>query len=145
MKATLITGAASGLGREFSYLFAKDGNNLLLIDIHKEGLEKTKQEVQKINHSIHIDLLEADLSDLTSYKKIYAYTKENNYFINYLVNCAGFGDCCDIDKMNIDKQLTMTNVDCNALLYFTKVFLDDMLVRNEGHIINISSIAGFIF
>ena len=142
MKATLITGAASGLGREFSYLFAKDGNNLLLIDIHKEGLEKTKQEIQKINHSIHIDLLEADLSDLTSYKKIYTYTKENNYFINYLVNCAGFGDCCDIDKMNIDKQLTMTNVDCNALLYFTKVFLDDMLVRNEGHIINISSIAG---
>ena len=69
MKATVITGAASGLGREFSYLFAKDGNNLLLIDIHKEGLEKTKQEVQKINHSIHIDLLEADLSDLTSYKK----------------------------------------------------------------------------
>lgn len=144
MKTTLITGAASGLGREFSYLFAKDGNNLLLIDIHKEGLEKTKQEIQKINHSIHIDLLEADLSDLTSYKKIYAYTKENNYFINYLVNCAGFGDCCDIDKMNIDKQLTMTNVDCNALLYFTKVFLDDMLVRNEGHIINISSIAGFM-
>ena len=46
--------------------------------------------------------------------------------------------------MNIDKQLTMTNVDCNALLYFTKVFLDDMLVRNEGHIINISSIAGFM-
>ena len=43
MKTTLITGAASGLGREFSYLFAKDGNNLLLIDIHKEGLEKTKQ------------------------------------------------------------------------------------------------------
>lgn len=46
--------------------------------------------------------------------------------------------------MNIDKQLTMTNVNCNALLYFTKVFLDKMLEKNEGHIINISSIAGFM-
>ena len=46
--------------------------------------------------------------------------------------------------MNIDKQLKMTDVDCNALLYFTRVYLDDMLKNNEGHIINISSIAGFI-
>lgn len=47
MKATLITGAASGLGREFSYLFAKDGNNLLLIDIHKEGLEKQSKKSKR--------------------------------------------------------------------------------------------------
>ena len=46
--------------------------------------------------------------------------------------------------MDIDKQLSMTNVDCNALLYFTRVFLDNMLKNNEGHIINISSIAGFL-
>ena len=43
MKVTLITGAASGLGRELSYLFARDGNHLLLIDIHIEGLKETKQ------------------------------------------------------------------------------------------------------
>ncbi|MFR5891792.1 MAG: SDR family NAD(P)-dependent oxidoreductase [Bacilli bacterium] len=144
MKVTLITGAASGLGRELSYLFARDGNHLLLIDIHIEGLKETKQEIEKINSFIHVDLLEVDLSDLNSYKKIYNYTEEKNYFINNLVNCAGFGDCCDINKMNIDKQLTMTNVNCNALLYFTKVFLDKMLEKNEGHIINISSIAGFM-
>lgn len=144
MKVTLITGAASGLGRELSYLFARDDNHLLLIDIHIEGLKETKQEIEKINSFIHVDLLEVDLSDLNSYKKIYNYTEEKNYFINNLVNCAGFGDCCDINKMNIDKQLTMTNVNCNALLYFTKVFLDKMLEKNEGHIINISSIAGFM-
>ena len=46
--------------------------------------------------------------------------------------------------MNIDKQLAMTDVDCNALLYFTKVFLDKMLKENEGHIINVASIAAFM-
>jgi short-subunit dehydrogenase len=47
-------------------------------------------------------------------------------------------------NMNIDKQITMTNVDCNALLYFTRVYLDDMLKNDEGHIINVASIAGFL-
>ncbi|MFR7881873.1 MAG: hypothetical protein ACLU5J_10645 [Christensenellales bacterium] len=42
-----MTGAASGLGREFSYLFAKDGNNLLLIDIHKEGLENKTRSLKR--------------------------------------------------------------------------------------------------
>ena len=77
-------------------------------------------------------------------KKVYNYTLEKDYFVNNLVNCAGFGDRCDFVDMNIDKQLAMTDVDCNALLYFSKVFLDKMLQENEGHIINIASIAGFM-
>ena len=38
--------------------------------------------------------------------------------------------------MDIDKQMKMTEVDCNAVLYFTRVFLDDMLKYDEGHIID---------
>ena len=77
-------------------------------------------------------------------QKVYNYTVEKDYFVNNLVNSAGFGDRCDFKDMNIDKQLAMTDVDCNALLYFTKVFLDKMLEKNEGHIINIASIAAFM-
>lgn len=144
MKTTLITGAASGLGAEFAKLYAKDNNNLLLVDINEEGLNDIKDEIIKLNKNIHIDLCVADLSDINALKKVYNYTKENNYFINNLVNSAGFGDRCDFKDMDIDKQITMTNVDCNAVLYFTKVFLDEMLKQNEGHIINVSSIAGFL-
>lgn len=144
MKVTLITGAASGLGYEFAKLFAKDNNNLLLVDINSEGLNNAKNEISKLNPNIKIDLMIADLSDTNELKKVYNYTKENDYFINNLVNSAGFGDRCDFKDMDIDKQITMTNVDCNALLYFTRVYLDDMLKFDEGHIINIASIAGFL-
>ena len=44
--------------------------------------------------------------------------------------------------MEVYKQIAMTNVCCNALLYFSRVYLDDMLANNEGHIINVCSIAG---
>ncbi len=144
MKTTLITGAASGLGLEFAKLFAKDSNNLLLVDINQEGLKNIKSELEKEFTKITIDTIQADLSNYDELVKVFAYTKEKQYFINNLVNSAGFGDRCDFIDMDIEKQIKMTNVDCNALLYFTRVFLDDMIKNNEGHIINVSSIAGFI-
>lgn len=143
MKTTLITGAANGLGYEFACLYAKENNNLLLVDIEENKLIEKANELKE-NFKVNVDYIVADLSNKDELKKVYNYTLEKDYFVNNLVNCAGFGDRCDFVDMNIDKQLAMTDVDCNALLYFTKVFLDKMLIENEGHIINIASIAAFM-
>ena len=144
MKITLITGAANGLGKSFAKLYAKDNNNLLLIDIDENSLNKTINELKNEFPNILIDSLIVDLNKIEELKKVYNYTLEKDYFVNNLVNSAGFGDRCDFIDMDIDKQIAMTNVDCNALLYFTRVFLDKMLEKNEGHIINVASIAGFL-
>lgn len=143
MKVTLITGASSGLGKEFAKLYAKDKNNLLLVATNIEKLKEVKEEVEK-EYNVQCDIIKADLSDKEELKKVYNYTLEKQYFVNNLVNNAGFGDRCDFKDMDIDKQMKMTEVDCNAVLYFTRVFLDNMLKNNEGHIINVASIAGFI-
>ena len=144
MKITLITGTANGLGKSFAKLYAKDNNNLLLIDIDENSLNKTINELKNEFPNILIDSLIVDLNKIEELKKVYNYTLEKDYFVNNLVNSAGFGDRCDFIDMDIDKQIAMTNVDCNALLYFTRVFLDNMIKNDEGHIINISSIAGFL-
>jgi short-subunit dehydrogenase len=144
MNITFITGAANGLGKEFAKLYAKDNNNLLLVDIDEVALSSVKEELKNCFPNILIDTFIADLSKEEDLKKTYNYTLEKEYFVNNVVNAAGFGDRCDFKEMNIDKQLKMTNVDCNAVLYFTKVFLDEMLKRNEGHIINVASIAAFM-
>lgn len=144
MKITLITGAANGLGKSFAKLYAKDNNNLLLIDIDENSLNETINELKNEFPNILIDSLIVDLNKIEELKKVYNYTLEKDYFVNNLVNSAGFGDRCDFIDMDIDKQIAMTNVDCNALLYFTRVFLDNMIKNDEGHIINISSIAGFL-
>ena len=144
MNITLITGAANGLGKSFAKLYAKDNNDLLLVDIDNENLLLAKKEINELYPDVFIDTLVADLNQVSELKKVYNYTLEKEYFVNNLVNSAGFGDRCDFKDMDIDKQMAMTNVDCNALLYFTKVFLDKMLEKNEGHIINVASIAGFL-
>lgn len=144
MKTTLITGAANGLGKEFAKLYAKDNNNLLLVDIEENALNQVKQELNLEFPNIEIDTIIADLSLKEDLRKVFEYTQSKKYFVNNLVNCAGFGDRTDFKDMDVEKQLKMTDVDCNALLYFTRVYLDDMLANNEGHIINIASIAGFL-
>ena len=143
MKVTLITGAASGLGYEFAKLYAKDNNNLLLVDINETNLNNAKNVLES-EFNIVVDTYVADLAKKEDLKKVYEYTLLKEYFINNLVNSAGFGDRTDFKDMDIDKQMAMTDVDCNALLYFSRVFLDNMLKNDEGHIINVSSIAGFM-
>ena len=144
MNITFITGAANGLGKEFAVLYGKDNNNLLLVDIDKVALDSVKLELSEMYPNIVIDTFIADLSKEEELKKVYEYTLNKGYFVNNVVNAAGFGDRCDFKDMDIDKQLKMTNVDCNAVLYFTKVFMDKMLQENEGHIINVASIAAFM-
>ena len=144
MKVTFITGAANGLGKEFAVLYGRDRNNLLLVDIDEVALNVVKEELSKMYPNIFIDTCIADLAKEEELKKVYNYTIEKGYFVNNVINAAGFGDRCDFKDMDIYKQLKMTYVDCNAVLYFTKVFLDEMLKQNEGHIINVASIAAFM-
>lgn len=144
MKITFITGAANGLGKEFAVLYGKDNNNLLLVDIDEVALISVKEELSRMFTNIFIDNIVADLSKEEELKRVYKYTLDKEYFVNNVVNAAGFGDRCDFKDMDIDKQLKMTYVDCDAVLYFTKVFLDEMLKHDEGHIINVASIAAFM-
>ena len=143
MKYTLITGSANGLGKEFAKLYARDNNNLLLVDVDEKALSEVKEELFKECPNIEVKTLVCDLSLKEELYKVKKYVDENNLFINNLVNSAGFGDRKDFLDMDIDFQMKMTDVDCNALLYFTRVFVEDMVKNNEGHIINVASIAGF--
>ena len=140
-KATLITGASSGLGKEFAKLYARDGNNLVIVGSNYERLQKAKEEILE-TAKVEIETIVADLSNIDECKKVFEKTKDK-YFINNLVNAAGFGDCTDFKDMDIDLQIKLNHVNVDAVLYFSRVYLTDMLEYNEGHIINVSSIAAF--
>ena len=143
MKITLITGATGGLGKAFAKLYAKDHNDLLLVATNQEKLNALKAELET-EFGVFIDCYQANLADKEQCKALYAYTQQKGYFVNNLVNNAGFGDRTDFKDMDVDRQLDMVDVNCSALLYFTRVFITDMLNKNEGHIINVGSIAGFM-
>ena len=142
-KYTLITGGASGLGLDLSYRFAEMGHNLFLISSNEENLKKAKEDLNKQFPNIEIKFLAVDLSNNQNFGLVKEFTTANEMRINYLVNNAGFGDRCDFKDMNIDKQIRMVELNCNCPMYLMNAYLPDMLKNNEGHILNIASIASF--
>ena len=143
MKRTLITGASTGLGKELAKLYAKDNNSLILVARNLEKLNQVKEEITSL-YNVNCEVISADLSKKEEWEKVFKFTEEKGYFINNLVNNAGFGDRTDFLEMDIDLQIKMTEVNCNSALYFTRKYLTKMVEYNEGHIINVSSIAGFL-
>ncbi len=143
MKITLITGATGGLGSAFADIYAKQKNNLFLVSTKENKLNELKTELES-KYGVSVDYMVADLSNIDECKKVFNFTTEKGYFVNNLINCAGFGDRTDFKDMDVDLQIKMINVNCSALTYFTRVFLTDMLKNNEGHIINAGSLAGFV-
>ena len=142
-KYTLITGGASGLGFELSKLFARDGNNLFLVSSNQTNLNRARAELTR-EFSVDVEVLAADLTNPHNFRLVKEYSQSRNMFINNLVNCAGFGDRTDFIDMDIDKQIKMVELNCNAPMYLMHEYLKDMVKEKEGHILNISSIAAFV-
>ena len=142
-KYTLITGASSGLGLELAKLYGKDGNNLLLISTNKANLEKAKKELEN-EVKVEIEVLALDLSNPDNFDKVKKFTDSHKIRVTNLVNCAGFGDRTDFVDMDIEKQMKMVELNCNAPMYLMHAYLKDMINAKEGHILNISSIAAFV-
>lgn len=133
MKA-LITGASSGLGREFAYYLSKIGYDLILVGRDKKGLEETKNNCQT-----KISTYACNLSIESEVLKLY----ENNKDIDFLINNAGFGLFGNFNETNLNKELEMINVNIKAVHILTKLYLNDFIKKDQGHILNVSSVAGF--
>lgn len=142
-KRTLITGATGGLGKEFCKLFAADGNDLFLVGTNSEKLSAWALEVEK-DYGVKVDCCVADLSKREGYETVVSSVKEKGYFVNNLVNNAGFGDQSDFKDMDLNLQMDMLAVNCGAVLYFMQTFIKEMLEKDEGRIINVGSIASFV-
>lgn len=142
MNYTLITGATGGLGVAFCEIYAKNNNNLILVATNEKKLQALQQDL-KNRFDVAVEYIVADLSDQTQLQEVFDRAQKLG-FVNNLINNAGFGDRTDFKDMDAHLQLQMINVNCTALLYFTRKFLADMLQRNQGKIINVGSIAGFV-
>ena len=136
---TLITGASSGIGKEFAKILSKTSDEIILIGRNKERLEELKEEILK-KQKIKIEIISTDLSNKENCINIHKKYKD----IDLLINNAGFGDCGLFTETNLDKELEMIKTNIEAYHILTKLYLIDMKKRNKGHILNVASIAGFM-
>lgn len=142
MKATLITGASSGIGEGFARRLAAEGHNLVLVARSEKTLHELCDELM-LKHQIMAHYVVLDLAEPSSDLQLFNETERHGLEVNWLINNAGFGSSGDFAELDIDHELRMIELNIAALVALTHPYLKNMRERREGIIINVSSAAGF--
>ncbi len=139
-KVCLITGAASGLGFEFSKLAAGDQYDLVLIDKNGQELENSKRVLEQ-KYNVTVETLHLDLSLRHVCNELYPLIK--NKPVEILINNAGFGLYGKFSETDYKVEEKMISLHILTATRLTKLILKDMLARGRGKIMNVSSLASF--
>lgn len=141
-KTALITGATSGIGFELAKLFARDKFNLVLVARTFEDLNRAALDLKAIGAPQTI-VLPKDLSKPEAAADLYEDILRLGLTINVLVNDAGVGKRGLFAQVDFQKDLEIINLNVISVVHLTKLFLKDMLARNEGRILQVASIASY--
>ena len=133
----LITGSSSGIGRDMAREFASKNFDLVLVARNVDRLNELKNELEA-NYKTNVKIVSMDLTLEENLKKLY----EENKDIDILVNNAGFGVFGYFTDTDLEKELNLIKTNVTAVHVLTKLYLKDMVEKNEGRILNVSSIAG---
>lgn len=142
-KTVLITGASSGIGLELSRLFSRNGYNLVMISQNKGNLEKAKEMIYRENNKVEIITVAEDLSKPSTPQEIFDFTQQNSIQVDILVNNAGIQVYGNFHATNIEHTLQMMDVNMVAMTKLTRLYVDGMIERGSGKILNVASTGAF--
>ncbi len=143
-KIAVVTGASSGLGREFALQIArhyKTVQEIWIIARRTDRLDDLKKKIKEISDKT-VRVLTLDLSkqsDIDFYKKL---LERQHAGIRVLVNAAGFGVMGHVDKISYEDSVDMVDLNCRALIAMTHISLPYMTY--PSNIINMASSAAFM-
>jgi short-subunit dehydrogenase len=143
MGTALVTGATSGIGHAFCRELAERGNDLVIVARHRARLENVSDEL-RARFSVNVEILAADLSKRVQLRRVADRVADRDRPIDLLVNNAGFAMRDTFLKGDLADEEAMLDVLCRAVLVLSHAGALSMRSRGRGHIINVSSVAGFV-
>lgn len=135
MAYAVVTGASSGIGKEFAFQLANLNYDLILVSRRRDKLDAVAKQI-KTNALV----FEADLANEDECRAFFEKIKELD--IKVFINNAGFGECGEFIKIDDQLELQMIDVNIKAMHILTKLALNKMKDLKDAYILNVSSIAG---
>lgn len=134
----IITGASSGMGREYVRTLSSHGtyDEVWVIARSADKLEELKTE-----SPFDIKVVPLDLCDASSTEKIKAMLEEEKPNVKLLINCSGFGKFDATEDILLEDNIAMIDLNCRALTAMTYIVLPYMTAGAE--IVEIASVAAF--
>lgn len=142
MNTTLITGASSGIGAAFARKLARRGRNLLLVARSEDKLIALCNEVGRVS-GIRAQYVVMDLTEADAPARLLAETQKRELLVDMLVNNAGFGSMGDFNRLDLNNELEIIDLNVKSLVELTHRFLGPMRDNRQGTIINVASTAAF--
>ena len=140
-KTVFITGATSGIGEACARKFAEGGYKLILTARRAEKLSTIKQELESAGAKVRT--LVFDVRDAVAAQQAVESLEEEWQTIDVLINNAGLALGLDKEyEGDPDDWNTMIDTNIKGLLTMTRLIVPRMVERDEGHVINIGSVAG---
>ncbi len=139
----LITGADGGFGRQMTRQFFEAGCRLILSDIDGQRLSDLQAETSAAPDAV-IASIAADLSGEDGCRLLYDEVLKAGVIPDVIVNNAGVGVGGRFDHVPQDRWEQLMQINLLAPMRLCQLFLPHLIERRSGHIVNISSIAGWI-
>lgn len=141
-KTIFVTGASSGIGKACAEQFASLGANLIITARRLERLKTLANELSS-KHGIQVHCFQLDVRNNAEVVELFKQLEKNQLTVDVLINNAGLALSSDkMQDSNITNWEQMIDTNLKGVLYVIKAALTQMIQRNQGHIINIGSVAG---
>lgn len=142
-RTTPITGASSGIGTELARQIASDGYDIVLTARREPRLNDVAGELED-RYDVSTMVVPKDLADPDAPQELFEEVQGEGIRVHTLVNNAGFPVYGRFDEAPLDEELAMMQVNMVALTHLTKLFVQPMIERGEGAILNTASLAAFL-
>src|ERR1017187_5402878 len=141
-KTALITGASFGIGLELARIFAREGYNVVLVARSADKLRQLASELDKA-HGTRSLILATDLTEAGASAYVLDQTTRASIQVDVLVNNAGFGQYGFFAENDLEECLRQIQLNATTLTHLTRLYLPEMIARQEGRILNVASTAAF--
>ncbi len=137
----LITGASSGIGKEFAFRLAELNFNLILVARRIDLLSEIKNSIEQL-YKVKVTTISCDLTNINNINFLFEQIK--NYNIEILINNAGFG--LNSAFLAADSKIyeNMVYLNCVAPIHLTNLIGNKMKINRTGKIIFIGSVLSFL-
>jgi NAD(P)-dependent dehydrogenase (short-subunit alcohol dehydrogenase family) len=139
-KVAVVTGAGSGIGRELARELAKRGAQLAISDVNDQALAETAG----LCAAAKVRTYRLDVSSRAEVFEHAAAVKREFGAAHFVFNNAGVSIAATFEHITIEELEWLLGINLWGVIYGTKAFLPLMLEQREGHIVNISSVFGFV-
>lgn len=141
-KVAVVTGTGSGIGRALAIELARRGARLAISDVNDETLAETVELCEKaggVAHKFHLDVADR--------QAVIAHAEEVTRDLgeaNLVINNAGVALMATVEEMSWEDLDWLMGINFWGVIHGTKAFLPHLIASGDGHLVNVSSVFGFI-